>query len=99
MANKVYKFWRAKPTEAWYQLSEEEQNKHTMQMQESLHKVGGKTLLQCAPVWASEEWLLCGVEEFPNIEAVQRHAEFSYQLNHFRYFNGESMLGTKWPPA
>lgn len=99
MATPTYKFWMSKPTEAWYQLSEEEQNKHSAQLQDALQQVGGKTIIQCTPAWSAEQWLLCGVEEFPSIEAVQNHTELIYALDHFRYFEGQSMLGTQWPPA
>ena len=98
MADPVYKFWKSKLKEAWYQLSEEEQNKHMAQVQEALHKVGGKTVIQCTPAWSTEEWILCGVEEFPSVEAVQQHTEILYQLNHSRYLESQSLLGIKWPP-
>jgi hypothetical protein len=97
MAESIYKFWMSRPTEAWYQLSEEEQNKHTAKSQEVLHKVGGKTVIVCTSVWSNEQWLLCGVEEFPDTDAVQKHTELLFQLDHFRYFEGQSTLGTKWP--
>ena len=99
MAQPVYKLWMTRPTEAWYQLSVEEQNSHTAKIQEALAQVGGKTIVQCTPAWSSEQWLLFGVEEYPDIEAVWEHTGFLYSLNHFRYFESTSMLGTKWPPA
>ncbi|MBN1583296.1 MAG: hypothetical protein JXA89_21480 [Anaerolineae bacterium] len=99
MAEPIYKFWMSRPTEAWYQLSEEEKNAHMAQSQEALHKVGGKTMIQCSPVWSNQEWLLCGVEEFPDMDAVQKHAELLFAIDHFRYLDGKSMLGTKWPPG
>ena len=98
MADPVYKFWKAKLKEAWYQLSEEEQNQLFAQAQEMLHKVGGKTLILCTPTWSAEQWALCGVEEFPSAEAVQQHTEILYRLNHFRYLDTQSLLATKWPP-
>jgi hypothetical protein len=98
MASPVYKFWRSRPTEAWYQLSEEEQNAHMAQVQEARRTVGGKTIIMCTPAWSAQQWLLCGVEEFPDVDAAQRHTQLLNELGHFRYTTGESMLSTQWPP-
>ena len=94
----IYKFWMSRATEVWYQLSEEEQNKHTAKIREALQQVGGKIVLHCTPAWSNEHWLLCGVEEFPDTDAVQKHTELLFNLGHFRYFDGQSMLAVKWPP-
>lgn len=99
MAGPIYKFFQATMTEAWYLLSEEKQNAHTAQSQEALKKVGGKTILACTPVWSNEKWLVCGVEEFPDIDAVQNYTAMLHQLGHFRYYKGTSMLAIKWPPS
>jgi hypothetical protein len=98
MAGPVYKLWMTKPTEAWYQLSEEERERVDATALASLEKVGGKPLIRCTPAWASEEWMLFGVEEFPSIEAVQQHALDLFNAGHFRYLECKSMLGIKWPP-
>ena len=41
---------------------------------EALRKVGGKRVLLCDSSWASEESPIFGVEESPDIEAVQQFA-------------------------
>ena len=99
MAGPIYKFYQSRFAESWYKLSEAEQNAHQVKTQEALKKVGGKTILSCAPAWSTEKWLLCGVEEFPDIEAVQNYAMMLYQLGHYRYFEGTSMLAVKYPPS
>jgi peptidoglycan/xylan/chitin deacetylase (PgdA/CDA1 family) len=99
MAGKIYKFYQSSMTESWYRLSEAEQNAHLAKTQEALKKVGGKTILTCTPVWSNESWLICGVEEFPDVDAVQNYAAMLHQLNHYRYNKGTSLLGVKWPPA
>jgi len=99
MAEKIYKLWMMRFKEAWYQLSEEEQNSHMAKISESLDKVGGKTIILCTPVWASEQWLMFGVEEYPDVDALQKHAQFLFEQNHFRYLESESMLGIEWSPA
>ena len=40
-----------------------------------------------------------GLDEFPDIEAVQKFTELLHEQDHFRYIEGVSMLGTKWEPS
>jgi site-specific DNA-adenine methylase len=99
MADPIYKFWILKFTEAGHQMSEEEQNDHLAKLQKALEKVGGKTVITCNTAWSSEEWAACGVEEFPDIEAVQKHSQLLQDLGHYRYIESKSVLGTKWQPS
>ena len=99
MAEPIYKFWITKFTEAGHQASEEEQSNHLAKIQEALQEVGGKTIITCTPTWSSEEWTACGVEEFPDIEAVQKHTELLQELGHYRYIESKSVLATKWQPS
>jgi len=85
-----------KPTETWYQLSEEEQNALVAKSAETLKRVGGKSIVSCFSSWASEEWAFLGVEEFPDIEAVQKSQEEQIAFNWFRYIESKSILGTEW---
>jgi hypothetical protein len=96
MAGPIYKLWMMKPTEAWYQLSKEERDSLTNKVMEDIEKVGGKSVLICTPTWSAEQWMLFGVEEYPNIEAVQKFTELISERDHFRYIESLSMLGTKW---
>jgi hypothetical protein len=98
MAGPIYKLWMMKYTDAWYQLSEEERNDHNAKIQAALAQVGGKMIISCTPAWSSEQWLMFGVEEYPDVDVVQQHTLALYQLNHFRYVESVSMLGIKWPP-
>jgi len=99
MAGPVFKFWRMKLKGAYFQLSEEEQNAHMAKLQEALEKVGGKTIVMATPAWSNEEWMLCGVEEFPSVEAVQKHTHLLFDIEHHRYSEGESMLAIEWQPS
>jgi hypothetical protein len=99
MSEPIYKLWMMKPTEAYYQLSEEEQNNLVAKLQEALQKVGGKTIVMCTSVWSNEQWMFFGIEEFPDVEAVQKLSELHTELDWFRYVEGFSMLGTKWSPS
>jgi hypothetical protein len=91
----IYKFWQATFNEAWYQLSKEEQGQRLAKVQAALEQVGGKVVVLCDSSWSNEEWSGFGVEEFPDIEAVQKHTQLLNALNWNRYLRGTSMLGTK----
>jgi hypothetical protein len=71
--NLIYKLWQAKFKETWHQLGQEEQQRRLAKVQAALPQVGAKGVLLCESAWANEQWSFFGVEEFPDIEAVQRH--------------------------
>jgi hypothetical protein len=81
--------------EAWYQLSKEEQNSLVAKLNEGLEKVGAKRLVLCDSSWSSDQWMVSGVEEFPNIEAVHKYTAVLNELKWFRYCESTSLLGTK----
>jgi hypothetical protein len=83
--------------DAWYKLSSEEQNELMAKNVESRKQLGVEGILICNSVWASEEWLGWGVEKYPDIEAVQKHAEFLISLNWFDYIESKTLLGTEFP--
>jgi hypothetical protein len=95
MAEPIYKFFMGRFLEAWYQLSEEEQNSLTAKLDEALEKVGAKRPILCDTNWSSDQWLIAGVEEFPNIEAVQNYTAALQELSWFRYCESINVLGTK----
>lgn len=99
MAQPIYKVWFMNYQEPWYQLTTEEQNKLMAQIEESLKQVGGETITICISVWSSEEWLGWGVEKYPDIEAVQKHAENLFNMNWFKYIESKTYLGTEMPQA
>ena len=99
MAEPIYKLWMMRYKEAWYQLSEEEQNSQLAKAVEALDKAGGKSVLTCTSLWSSERWMAFGVEEYPDIEAARKHTELLFELEHYRYFESVSYLGIKWPPS
>jgi hypothetical protein len=49
----------------------------------------------CDSSWSSEQWPVFGVEEFPNIEAVQQYAEVLKELNLARCVESMSVLETE----
>ena len=96
MAQPIYKLWQARPTEAWHQLSQEEQQRLMGQVLEALDTAGGKELVICDAAWSNERWPVFGVEEFPDIEAVQRHEQLLTDLNWARYIESRTTLGTEF---
>ena len=96
MAAPIYELWMAKPTEAFYQLSKDEQDKLFAKGSEALAKVGGKTVIGCSAPWSSEQLVSWGVEEYPDFAAAQRHSELLQELTWHRYFSGTVILGIKW---
>ena len=95
MSKPIYKVWLVKLTEAAYEMSPEEMNKHLEKVDEALEKVGGERVISCDSVWCSENFQYWGVEKFPDIEAVQKHADFLSELNHYKYIDSVSYLGTE----
>lgn len=96
MTGPIYKCWRGRFTEAWYRLAKAEQDDLLVKVQAVLDQVGGKTLIACMSDWANEGWMGFGVEEFPDIDAVQKHAALLNELNWHRYIASEHLLGTRF---
>jgi hypothetical protein len=99
MAEPIYRVWMARFTEAWYQLSEEERQQHGNRRTEAFQSVGGKAIVSCFSAWSAEQWGGFGVEEFPDIEAVQKYTQLLAEMNHYRYLECFSMLGTGGLPS
>ena len=95
MPQPIYKLFMGRFSEAWYQLSKEEQNSLLAKLNEALEKAGGKRPILCDSSWSSDQWSFGGIEEFPNIEAVQKFTAALKELNWFRHCEGNIVLGTK----
>jgi hypothetical protein len=95
MAQSIYKLWQGRFTEAWHRLSQQEQDRLLSQVTDALNTVGGRELVICDAAWSSERWPIFGVEEFPDIEAVQRHEQMLTDLNWLRYIESRTTLGTE----
>jgi len=99
MSSKIYKMWKARPTAAWFELSEEEQNGMLAKNGAYMEKHGVKTIVLCDPFWSTEQWAFFGVEEYADMEAVQAHAAFLNEHNWLRYIESEIMFGTEMVDA
>lgn len=100
MAGPIYKLFMVRFNRSMYELSEEDRRALMDKVQQALEQVGGKTVVMCASGWANEQWQYFGVEEFPDIEAVQKQAELHMKIGWFGYV-GESftLLGDKLSPG
>ena len=94
MPGPIYKLFQARFTEAWYQISPEEQQQLSTQVNAALEKAGGRRVVFCASLWANEEWGGFGVEEFPDVEAVQKQTDLLDALHWYRYVESRTTLGT-----
>lgn len=95
MSEPIYKFFLCRCLPDWYDLSQEEQQSRLAKLTEALEKVGAKRTILCNTYWSSDQWMFAGVEEFPNIEAVQKYMATLQELNWSRYFESINVLGTK----
>lgn len=99
MTKSVYKVFLAKPTEAWHRLSEDELENLISENARAFESVGAKTIITGDCGWSSEQWAFFGVEEFPNIEAVQKYSELLDEIDWLRYVDSMTVLGTKSPES
>jgi hypothetical protein len=96
MANPVYKLFLLTPKPSWYKLSKDEQDKLLAKIGTLLDKVGAKSIIMCNSAWSSEKWAYFGLEEFPDVEAVQKHTQLLQEQNWpFQFAESFSILGTK----
>ena len=95
MAQPIYKLFLGKMTEAWHQLSADEQHALLAKVNAALDQVGGKRVVTCDPSWSTEQWHFWGVEEFPDIKTAMKHTKLLADLKWARYVETMTVLGTK----
>jgi hypothetical protein len=96
MDGPIYVFFRARPTEAWYQLSQTEKDNLFAKIDALGEPFGLKRVVNCNSRWSNERWVTFGVEEFPDIAAYQKYNSALEQADWYRYIDSETMLGTAW---
>lgn len=85
-------------TEAWYQISGEEQKTLWAKVKEVDAKAGAKWIIICNSRWADESVFDWGVIEYPSMEAYQQKVAELEKLNWWRYFSAKTILGTPMAP-
>jgi len=96
MGKTIYQLFTARFTEAWYQLSKEEQDRIVAKQAESSAKVGAKNIVFADSVWSNEKWQFFGVNEYPNLEALQEHTNDLIDIQWFRYLDSKVILGQEY---
>lgn len=81
-------------TEAWHQLSKEEQDSLWSKVEEVDKRAGAKGVITCNSRWADEEIFDWAVIEYPDLEAYQKKVAELENLNWWRYFSAKTILGT-----
>jgi hypothetical protein len=94
----IYKLFLVKYTDAWYQLTPEEQQKLATQVDAALEQVGGKRVVMAVSMWSNEQWSGFGVEQFPSLEAAVEHTKILWKLNWYRYIESETYQGIEFKP-
>jgi hypothetical protein len=82
-------------TEAYYQLTKEEQDKLWFKVIEIDKQAGAKWQISCSSRWADEETYNWAVIEYPDMETYQKKVEELEKLNWWRYFSAKTILGTR----
>ena len=96
MAKPIYQLFTARYSEAWFQLSQEEQAQLLAKQTESLEKAGAKVLVFAESIWSSEKWQAFGVTEFPDLESLQAHTDRLIEIQWYRYIEGKVILGREY---
>ena len=94
MEGPIYKFYRVRWTEAYYQLSQTERDSLLAKIGEMGKQFGVKLVVLCDSAWSNERWTAFGVEEFPDMATVQKHNAALAKVDRFCYIECETMLGT-----
>jgi len=96
MANPVYLLVLSiGPTEAYHQLSKEEQTNLWSKWEEIEKRAGSKLIVGCDSRWANEEYINWGAVEYPDMDKyLQKVAELE-KINFWRYWSAKTILGLK----
>jgi hypothetical protein len=91
----IIRFYFAKIKEAFFNLSDEEKMAFMRKDRGNLDELGCKfETIDCR--WSNEEWQFIGIEEWPNLEAIEKRAKFEKEeLQTFRYVESKTILGTR----
>lgn len=82
--------------EAYYQLSKEEQGRFWDRVGKIGDDAGARVILICYSRWGSESSAGWGIEEYPDLAAVQKNARGNEENQHYRYLDAQSILGVRW---
>ncbi len=93
MARPIVVIQAIKMTEAWHQLTKQAQDELFAKVMAHREQVPGvKSVIGCRSLTVPWEWLI--VDEYPDIEAIQKLEDLDAELNWRRYWDGVGWLGT-----
>ena len=96
MGKPVVYLFLARWDESWFDLSDEEHASLLAAVTKSRDDVGGKGIVGADCDWSTPEWHFFGVEEFPSIEALQKHIRNQQELGFTDYLEETFVVGTPW---
>jgi hypothetical protein len=82
-------------TEAWYQLSKQEQDDLWAQVQDVDRRAGAVWHNACDSRCADESLFDWGVIEYPDFDSYRHKVAELEKLDWYRYWSGKTVLGTK----
>ena len=90
----IIRLFFAKLKDAWHEQSEEQQTEFMRKDRARLDELGC-TFTMYDLRWSNEEWQFIGVEEWPNLEALEKYAAFQKEeLKGPSYVDAKVYLGT-----
>ena len=95
MPKPIFKLSLVTPSEVWHALSPDEQKALKPKAATNLAAVGGKPVLMCDASWSNGEWQFFLVEQFPDMDAVQKHRALMNSMNWSRYLHQMFLFGTE----
>jgi hypothetical protein len=95
----IYRMFLARPREPWYRRSAEQQRSLLGTVTVTLDDIGGTRVMLCDSSWAAEEWPVFGVEQHPDLAALQKHEALLVQPHRPLHLEAHTLVGTEWQPA
>ena len=96
MDKPIYRIFLNRFRDAYYQLSPQEQNALSEEIDKVGAQLGIKFIAMYDTSWSTEQWDFGGIAEYPNLEAVIALKKWQDERNWFRYVDSFSILGTKY---
>jgi hypothetical protein len=96
MARKIYKLVLMRGyTEAYYQLSPEEKQKLSDEMEKAVFAAAGAKVITpfCNCRWSTDQYATFFVMEYPDVEAAIADTAGVDKLDWYRYVQAETILG------
>jgi hypothetical protein len=92
---RIIRIMFVKLKEAYFKLSEAEQQEFMRKDREKMEELGYKLHLMLDCSWSSDEWQFIGIEEWPSMESIEEISKFhEEELKVSKYGEYKTYLGT-----